>query len=529
MRQKTLGCLTPAGLAGMVVTLIVIAALGVLRGGVLFSPGKLSRLSKPGVTLGGVQSHADLAGKCSACHASPLSRDTMDVRCTDCHTNIGQQLTDASTLHGALYASGNGGLTCRACHTEHNGPDAALTVMSPQTFPHEVVGFSLRAHAQMTNGRAFTCSDCHGEDITTFDKAVCETCHRDLDAAFVQGHTLEFGHDCLACHDGVETYGRQFDHNQAAFPLEGKHAQSACASCHKGARRIDDFRSLGTECADCHLKDDAHDGQFGVNCAVCHTPATWDDATFDHNLTNFPLEGKHADVECESCHQNGQFKGLDTACAACHLKDDAHDGRFGTTCETCHTPAAWDQATFDHSLTNFPLEGKHTNLECRACHQADTFKGLDTACEACHLKDDAHDGQFGTECGACHTPAAWDQATFDHSKSGFPLDGAHARVDCKQCHTSGYQGTSSQCVSCHADPQFHAGAFGTDCASCHDTRAWTPARFTLSHPQPAVGEGGNGIRHGNTTCRTCHPSTVRQYTCLACHSNNQGGEGGGDD
>ncbi len=447
----------------MVITLIVIAAFGVLRGGVLFSPGKLSTQSKAGVTLGGVQGHADLAGKCSACHPSPLSRDTMDVRCTNCHTDIGQQLTDANTLHGALYASSNNQLTCRACHTDHRGPDAAITVMDPLSFPHEVVGFSLKAHTQMPDGRNFTCADCHGEDITTFDTISCETCHRDLDAAFVQGHTADFGRDCIACHDGVETYGKNFDHNALAFPLERRHAQTTCASCHEHPRQMADFQ------------------------------------------------------------------GLDTACEACHLKDDAHNGEFGTECGACHTPADWEQATFDHNLTNFPLEGKHANVECKECHQNGQFKGLNTACEACHLKDDAHNGEFGTECGACHTPVAWDQATFDHSKSGFPLDGAHARVDCRQCHTNGYKGTSSQCVSCHGEPVWHVGALGTDCASCHSTQAWSPAKFTLSHPQPAVGEGGSGIRHGNATCRTCHPSTVSQYTCLECHSNNQGGEGGGDD
>ncbi len=528
MQRKTLGCLTPAGIAGMAVTLIVIVAFGVLRGGVLFSPGDLSTQSKAGVTLGGVQSHADLSGKCAACHPSPLSRDTMDVRCTNCHTNIGQQLTDANTLHGALYASSNNQLTCRACHTEHRGPDAAITAMDPLSFPHEVVGFSLKAHAQMPDGRNFTCADCHGEDITTFDAASCETCHSDLDAAFVQGHTADFGQDCIACHDGVETYGKNFDHNALAFPLEGKHAQTTCASCHEHPRQMADFKGLDTACEACHLQDDAHDGQFGTQCGVCHTPVAWDQATFDHSLTNFPLEGKHTDVECQECHRDKQFKGLDTACEACHLQDDAHDGKFGTQCGTCHTPVAWDQATFDHNLTNFPLEGKHANVECKECHRDGTFKGLNTACEACHLQDDAHNGEFGTECGACHTPVAWDQATFDHSKSGFPLDGAHARVDCKQCHTSGYKGTPSQCVSCHGDPAWHAGAFGTDCAACHSTSAWRPAKFNLSHPEPRVHEHGTGINHGGTTCRTCHPSTVRQYTCLECHSNNQGGEGGGD-
>ncbi len=447
MQRKTLGCLTPAGLTGMFVTLVVVVTLGILRGGMLFSPGDLSTKSRPGVILSGVQSHADLAGKCSACHPSPLSSDTMDVLCTNCHTQIGQQIAQGSgSLHGALYADSNGELTCRACHTEHQGANAPLTVMDPRNFPHEAVGFSLAAHTQMPDGPAFTCADCHSQDITVFDVASCTSCHQDLDAVFIQGHTADFGQDCIACHDGVETYGKNFDHNALAFPLDGQHAQITCASCHENPRQMADFQ------------------------------------------------------------------GLDTACASCHLQDDAHNGEFGTECGVCHTPVAWEQVTFDHNLTNFPLEGKHTNLECASCHQGNTFKGLDTACASCHLQDDAHNGEFGTECGACHTPVAWDQATFDHSKSGFPLDGAHASVDCKQCHTNGYKGTPSQCESCHQEPVYHAGLFGSDCVACHTTQAWSPAQYNERHTFP--------INHGESgwnSCRTCHPDSLQTYTCYNCH------------
>jgi hypothetical protein len=46
----------------------------------------------------------------------------------------------------------------------------------------------------------------------------------------------------------------------------------------------------------------------------------------------------------------------------------------------------------------------------------------------------------------------------------------------------------------------------------------------LAHPQPSGGEGGSGITHGGAACRQCHPSTVSQAVCTACHdSNNPGG------
>ncbi len=168
-------------------------------------------------------------------------------------------------------------------------------------------------------------------------------------------------------------------------------------------------------------------------------------------------------------------------------------------------------------------------MECTQCHVNQVFKGTPTECFACHEKDDRHNGQFGTDCAVCHTPVAWDQVTFDHAQTAFPLTGQHQNVDCTQCHVNNtFKGTPTECVACHADPDFHAGAFGTDCASCHTTSGWTPAQYRGSHPV-ITHEGGSGINHGHTTCRTCHPSTVYQYTCLACHSNNQGGEGGGGD
>jgi hypothetical protein len=106
------------------------------------------------------------------------------------------------------------------------------------------------------------------------------------------------------------------------------------------------------------------------------------------------------------------------------------------------------------------------------------------------------------------------------------LTGAHVNVRCESCHGNNrFAGTPTACVACHGEPAWHAGALGTNCASCHNTSAWRPASFNLSHPEPRVKEHGTGINHGGASCQTCHPSTVRSYTCLACHSDNQGGEG----
>ena len=46
-------------------------------------------------------------------------------------------------------------------------------------------------------------------------------------------------------------------------------------------------------------------------------------ADFDHLKTGFPLTGKHAKTECESCHVRGIFEGTPVRCASCHERGTA--------------------------------------------------------------------------------------------------------------------------------------------------------------------------------------------------------------
>jgi hypothetical protein len=387
--------------------------------------------------------------------------------CVDCHGEIAQQMQNMVALHGSMYQN-NPQLGCRDCHTEHNGADAPLTIMQGGDFPHELLGYSLNGHRLTAQREAFTCADCHHDDISTFASDTCDDCHRQIDAAFAQAHLLSFGADCLDCHDGVDRFGERFSHNVSDFKLTGEHREVDCAACHEGARGLADFGAVSQDCYACHRSNDAHQGRFGTDCSICHTPDDWERATFDHNLSAFKLEGEHTEVGCEACHQNGVFQGTPTDCYACHQQDDEHNGRFGTDCAACHTSFDWEEAAFDHNLSNFPLTGAHIDVRCEDCHTGGQFAGL-----------------------------------------------------------------STQCLTCHEDPVFHAGMLGTECQDCHTTSAWTPAQFNVSHPEPRVDEEGTGINHGRTTCRTCHPTTVREFTCLECHTDNQGGEGeeheGGDD
>jgi hypothetical protein len=490
-----------------VVVLLVVAGITALRGGILFSPGGLN--ARTGGILGGVSAHSQITA-CSTCHPAFWSGQTLSDRCILCHTDISAQVKSGQGLHGALPKFGS--YPCQQCHPDHLGPNSSMTVIDPLSFPHQVTGYALTGH-KINGDRPFVCADCHPSGLASFEITTCKTCHLSVNGQFMQGHLAAFTGACLNCHDGIDTYGPNFSHNNAAFPLMGKHANLDCQACHKAQVLLRIVKSTPQECAACHAKDDAHLGQLGTDCGACHTPKGWSEAAVDHTKLGFPLTGKHASAACQACHADNIFAQTPTDCVACHQKDNIHGTDLGLHCEQCHTSDGWIPATFDHTLSGFVLIGTHAQTACQSCHINNQWKGLPTTCFGCHQKDDRHNGQFGQDCSLCHVPTTWSQITFDHAKSAFPLTGAHISLACSTCHQNGvFAGTPSQCSACHAEPDYHRGLFGSNCAACHSTSAWVPASFNGPHSFP-MDHGGAG---GN--CRTCHPSSLAGYTCFSCHS-----------
>ena len=287
----------------------------------MFSPGSLNAQAKtqsPGgqtLSLGGVSSHAALADDCTACHAVPLSAETMAGRCLGCHQDVQQEISSGTGLHGGLVAHGWSGTSCGGCHPEHRGATGALTVLD-KSFPHDMVGFSLRAHSGEVG-----CQDCHPGDLKTFDTKTCAACHEQMDQAFMTQHTATFGQECVPCHDGVDRYGQNFDHNKLAFPLTGGHAGVECGACHTDMTSVEALQNTPQDCYSCHAKDDAHAGKYGTDCGSCHTPNGWSEVTFDHSV--FPLDhGSQEQVAtCKTCHPD-TVKTY--TCLGCHAHTAAN-------------------------------------------------------------------------------------------------------------------------------------------------------------------------------------------------------------
>lgn len=381
------------------------------------------------------------------------------------------------------------------------------------------------------------CKKCH----TPFRKAeqnrLCLDCHKPvatdiLNKAGYHGRSPAMqGKDCRACHTDhkgraariADFDHRRFDHAQADFALANAHTKLECDACHRAGAR---FREAPSACIACHRKDDKHKGELGEKCHECHNDSTWKDARFDHAKTRFALTGKHHEAKCEACHANNRFKDTPRACIACHRKEDAHKGRYGDKCESCHSAADW-KSQFNHARqTRYPLLGKHATAKCDTCHRAPLYsEKLPTKCVACHKTDDVHKGRLGDKCETCHREQGWKSTTFDHDRdTRFPLANKHKAEKCQSCHRGPpAEKLATTCVSCHRSDDVHKGRFGKECERCHGDAGWKPALFDHARSTRYVLRDA----HAKLKCDACHSGTLyvkdgAKALATDCHSCHRG-------
>jgi len=515
----------------------------------------------------------------------PLTGRHASAGCNDCHkaANIPAAARASILIKDLNYTYLGLSPDCRSCHVdEHRGQLGAncaschtTTAWKPASgFNHATSKYPLTgAHATVA------CAKCHVAvaDAKPYVKyvglsfATCTGCHTDP-------HKGAFTGTCQSCHNTTNwnrvAQLQGFDHAKTDFPLLGKHASVTCADCHTHG----DFKTPVAHalCADCHK--DVHHGQFAARadkgeCGSCHNVEGFKPSTFNvaaHAATMYPLDGRHASVACDQCHiakgQDTVYKIAQTSCQSCH--EDVHKGQFAAAphqnrCEDCHNVRGFQPAVFAlarHQQTRFPLTGAHIAIPCAQCHvpaqpgAAATpvkYRFDDRSCTACH--QDPHHDEFrdrmvakradgsAAGCEACHSTSTWKLKGFDHSKTDFPLAGAHRGVACADCHRPPNLETSLEnvdfraapklCSGCHQDP--HGGQFAArkdvaDCSSCHTVARWKPAEFNHNTRTPFPLQGA----HQNVACGDCHKLTravnaqaVLFYKpapteCKACHGNN---------
>jgi len=513
----------------------------------------------------------------------PLEGKHAAVACEKCHTTAHMNPTIKSLI---MYKDPSKSFfgqstACTSCHTDpHRGQlgnectkcHNVESWKAAKDFDHSRTRYPLTGlHIKVA------CEKCHKPDTPggaarykDMKFSTCTACH-------VDPHRAEFRKSCESCHttSSWKTMlpGFDFDHTKTKYPLFGKHARVACSACHLK----DDFKKeiFFATCKDCHTPD-PHKGQFDGRprkgeCAECHTVDGWKPSLFgvkEHDSSQYPLKGKHAQVDCAKCHiptgKDTLYKVKFAACADCHK--DAHDNQFAgapfkNRCEDCHTVQDWHRTTYSitkHRNSRFPLVAAHAAVPCADCHKAGLggrtdkilpFHFEDRNCMACHK--DPHKGEFDKQmsrkrangtpfgCEACHSLKSWgDINGFDHSKTKYPLLGAHRTVTCGDCHKptanseSHFKGTPTQCEDCHRDThdgQFLAKDNKTHCADCHSTERWSPSTFDHDTKTHSPLTGG----HANVPCTKCHIQTrtigdkeivVYKNTpskCVDCHGDKQ--------
>jgi Cytochrome c7 and related cytochrome c len=297
---------------------------------------------------------------------------------------------------------------------------------------------------------------------------------------------------------------------------------------------------------------------------------------FNHMKTGFPLTGVHTNVDCETCHVGGIFKGTPTTCAGCHspgrsvVAPSKHANHLITNapCETCHTnTVSFLGARFDHMGVQ--------PRACMTCHNGGTFApgkpaghALTVAsCDTCHRTSAwipagyDHIGVVPGSCINCHngsvaigkpsfhiaTSAACDTchhnfstffgAVFDHINSGAPITSG-----CVNCHggqsletktkTSGVHiPTSAGCETCHSTSIFtsfagasatmnHGIVAGARCDSCHNGSYISQgSKLGGAMAKISIGNHIPTTITGSLDCNTCHTGGTSNWSTVNMNHN----------
>ena len=174
---------------------------------------------------------------------------------------------------------------------------------------------------------------------------------------------------------------------------------------------------------------------------------------------------------------------LEHDCAACHTPIE---GVKASSCVVCHANNA--------SLLQRQPTAFHANVtSCKECHREHQGVGLrptqmrhEEFSEIClrQLELNPNSGSEERQVAVLirrwfKQPSSTETATSTHSG----LTPAEALLSC---------------VACHANKDRHQGFFGTDCAACHGSVAWTIAYFR--HPPSS-----------SQSCAQCHQAPPSHY------------------
>jgi len=245
------------------------------------------KIAKPPVTCFGCHAADDThkggnGQDCERCHTAatwksvnfnhntmtrfPLSGKHAQARCEACHTRPPKELklsAECGSCHAKDDAhAGKLGNACGRCHVSTDWKTKVR-------FDHALTRFPLLGkHAGVV------CAGCHVDRTFAAKGITCASCHKD---EHHQG-TLGTPAPCKDCHNVVDWKAWSFDHDrQTHFALTGRHKGLICSACHG---RAGDPAKTGSQCVDCHRRNDIHHGGFGDDCERCHVTSSFREIIF---------------------------------------------------------------------------------------------------------------------------------------------------------------------------------------------------------------------------------------------------------
>ena len=365
-----------------------------------------------------------LGDNCSSCHntdafkpaikfdhsttAFKLTGAHQQVDCVGCHKIQNKNGKEYQAFKGIPFQN------CNSCHQDvHKGSFGQNCSSCHQTTSFKQINNAAFDHSRtkfplIGKHKFVGCNNCHKNSTgykMKFD--LCTDCHTDFhNAQFVVNN---FTQNCSDCHseNGFRPSSVTVEmHNKAKFQITGAHLATPCESCHYQQKSWV-FKGTQIACISCH--ENIHKNELKAeflaedNCTACHQTESWSTISFNHIKTDFPLYGKHSSTLCGSCHRKKEnetssiiFSSIKKDCEGCH--QDIHSGQFRvegiSDCSRCHSFENWKPEKFDHTKTEFNLEGAHKNVECSKCHPKVEVNGTtfikfkleEFKCATCHSK-----------------------------------------------------------------------------------------------------------------------------------------------
>lgn len=279
--------------------------------------------------------HADMSGMSGGCYGCHHYNSTaMNIlSCKECHP-ANRARTDISMpdLKGAYHRQcmdchrqWSKATDCTSCHLKRGADQTAAEALQEARLKgktHPELQLPKRVTYETRNQRGTFVTFFHTDHAGRFGLQ-CSDCHK--------------SESCVRCHerkkDGTQTFAAdttrkvrtQRTMEALHAPCFSCHAQDKCEDCHVGQpmEAFDHARSAGwalnrfhkaLSCQKCHGTSKRYT-KVDTKCASCHKG--WTQKSFKHEITSLKLDDTHRELDCESCHLEGNFANP-PSCAGCH-------------------------------------------------------------------------------------------------------------------------------------------------------------------------------------------------------------------